>query len=99
MILPWLLFVSFLPHAQGRDVHTCAARSLHQTTSPPLLSTRLLRTACEALGMQPVQRFTPRCSHQISGYLGTHARSSGIWYGVPLRPETRWVNVIRLTRH
>ncbi|KAL6817460.1 hypothetical protein V8C40DRAFT_253156 [Trichoderma camerunense] len=53
--------------------------------SSPLLSSPLLldllspSCCCETLGMQPVQRFAPRCSHQISGYLGTHARSSGIW--------------------
>ncbi|KAL7956839.1 hypothetical protein V8C34DRAFT_287600 [Trichoderma compactum] len=61
------------------------------------LSSTLLRLRCEALGMQPVQRFAPRRSHQISGHLGTYARSSGIWYGLPLRPETRWMSVIRLT--
>ncbi|PTB49626.1 hypothetical protein M431DRAFT_271409 [Trichoderma harzianum CBS 226.95] len=82
-----------------RGCFSLSSHSHSHSHSPLLLLLLSPSLCCETLGMQPVQRFAPRCSHQISGYLGTHARSSGIWYGLPLRPETRWMSVIRLTRH
>lgn len=100
IVVVWLL--SLLPYNSTLMWPDPCVKTVSLSSHSPLLcfcSPSLSVYCCEIVGMQPVQRFAPRCSHQISGYLGTHARSSGIWYGLPLRPETRWMSVIRLTRH
>ncbi|KAH8125673.1 hypothetical protein LI328DRAFT_165525 [Trichoderma asperelloides] len=68
----------------GARCSPLSALRLHLRSAP---STRLTYSKCS--GMRRKKQFAPRCSHQISGYLGTHARSSGMWGGWALNGSSK----------